>query len=164
MKNRLCRALLICLPLAAPAHGQSWQTVGEGTMKWMFLELYQIRLLSADGRYQQGRYPLALEITYRRAIPASRLLQATREQWQHLGLDDPRQENWLSQLAGLWPDVDKGDVLRLELDADAEHLFLYNGRVLGAVEHRDFGPAFLAIWLSPASSEPELRRQLLASP
>jgi hypothetical protein len=39
--------------------------------------------------------------------------------------------------------------------------FLLNGKPLGSIDDPQFGPSFLAIWLSPDTSRPELRRSLI---
>jgi hypothetical protein len=61
----------------------------------------------------------------------------------------------------MWPDVREDDVLALEMSASGRSTFLLNGKPLGSIDDPEFGPSFLAIWLSPDTSRPELRRLLI---
>ncbi|MGB0866413.1 MAG: chalcone isomerase family protein [Granulosicoccaceae bacterium] len=160
---RITIAAFLLIPLLASASVVDWKPVGSGTMRWTFFELYDIRLLTETGRYSADKFPQALEITYRRDIPSEKLVEATQDQWQHLGLTPKNQESWLQKLAALWPDIRKGDTLRFEVYPAGENLFFYNGTALGSVTDSDFSRAFLDIWLSPKTSEPSLRNRLIAS-
>ena len=133
--------------------------VGQGEMHWLFWKLYDIRLLSSDGEYQEGRYPLALALRYARHIEANDLVDATLDEWQRL--DQPWQPLWASRLRELWPSVVPGDELLLRVEADGSSHFYYNGNPLGALDDPGFAPAFLAIWLSTETREPGLRLELL---
>lgn len=146
--------------LANPA--DDLKAVGHGEMNWMFWKLYDIQLLSSNGRYEQQRYPVALVIRYARKIEAARLVETTRDQWQHLSL--PWQETWLQQLQQIWPTVDVGDELMFRIEADLTSRFYYNGQFIGQINDPAFADAFLAIWLSPNTIEPGLRQQLLGEP
>lgn len=55
-------------------------------MRWLWFKLYDATLYSESGRYQPGRYPQALSITYARVIERQDLLEATAAEWQRLGL------------------------------------------------------------------------------
>ena len=107
----------LSLPLFATAQSVAapWQglrTVGQGEMRWLWFKLYDATLYSESGRYQPGRYPQALSITYARAIERQDLLEATAAEWQQLGLgSESERQRWLARLATLWPDVAPGDKL-----------------------------------------------------
>ena len=91
---------------------QQLQPVGRGEMSWLWFKLYDATLYSASGRYEPGRYPQALTLTYARAIEQEDLLSATAAEWQRLGLgSETDRERWLGRLAALWPDVGAGDRL-----------------------------------------------------
>ena len=62
----------------------------------------------------------------------------------------------------LFPDVRRGDRLTgVHLPAVGLRL-LHNDQAVGEIRDPDFARAFMSIWLSPRTSEPQLRRQLLA--
>lgn len=161
MLAKLCKGLLVlycCLSLSV--HAATWVAVGNGDMKWTFFKLYTATLYSLDGQYREGSYPLALEIQYQRNIRASALVKATDEQWQQLGVGGEQRETWLALIRDIWPDVKKGDRLRIEVMSNGASRFLYNQAVLADIDERSFGRGFLDIWLSPKTSQPRLRQQL----
>ncbi|BCV37627.1 hypothetical protein TUM17377_29550 [Shewanella chilikensis] len=147
----------------------SFREVGRGEMDWWFITLYRARLLTPDGSYQPNSFPQQLEIQYYRDIPASRLLEATKHQWLHLGYDREQISAWLALLEDIWPDVEQGDRLSFVASGPQRGHFLFNDKPLAAIvidesassEHKRFADAFLAIWLSERSSRPQLRAQLI---
>ncbi|MGI2853255.1 hypothetical protein ACRTDR_03375 [Shewanella algae] len=147
----------------------SFREVGRGEMDWWFITLYRARLLTPDGSYQPNSFPQQLEIQYYRDIPASRLLEATKHQWLHLGYDREQISAWLALLEEIWPDVEQGDRLSFVASGPQRGHFLFNDKPLAAIaidesassEHKHFAGAFLAIWLSERSSRPQLRAQLI---
>jgi hypothetical protein len=75
----------------------------------------------------------------------------------------PAQEAaWEGQMRALFPDVKPGDrITGVNLPATGA-VFWSNGRLLGEVQDTQFAKLFFGIWLSPQTSEPQLRRALLA--
>jgi hypothetical protein len=61
----------------------------------------------------------------------------------------------------IWPDVRENDVIALELREDRSSEFYVNGRPAGTIPDPLFGQQFLDIWLSPDTTRPQLRAQLL---
>lgn len=159
--KRLAVALLALAAVWAQAGEGALRQVGEGHLRVLFWPVYNSRLYTADGAYREQQRPIRLEIEYLRAIAAEDLVARTREEWAFQGLLHPEQEEWLARLAVLWPDVDDGDVLALEVDRQGVSRFYCNGELLGTIADPDFGRAFLAIWLSPGTSRPDLRQALL---
>ncbi|MCL1089982.1 chalcone isomerase family protein [Shewanella profunda] len=135
--------------------------VGRGEMDWLWLSLYKAKLMTATGRYQQGQYPILLEIEYYRDIDSDDLLQATRDQWKQLRFSNTDIEGWLSVLRSIWPDVKQGDHLSFMIVDGQTSQFFYNQQPLNMINDTHFAEAFLAIWLSPQTSGPSLRAQLL---
>lgn len=158
--NRLSLCLLALL-LAGNAQAEQLQLVGQARLEVLFWAIYDSRLYTADGRYSEGQRPLRLELEYLRDIEAADLVERTRNEWQHLQLRADEKELWLQELARLWPDVREDDVLALEMSESGRSTFLLNGKPLGSIDDPQFGPSFLAIWLSPDTSRPELRRSLI---
>ncbi len=158
MRTLLLLALLVTLPATA-GPWRDLTVVGQSQMHWLFWKLYDIRLLSADGSYRERGYPLALAIEYARKIDSTHLVEATLDEWRRLEIDwNP---DWGKQLQDLWPSVVPGDELLLLVPPSGVSLFYYNGELRGEIGDPAFAPAFLAIWLSTETREPELRRQLL---
>ncbi|WP_033581075.1 hypothetical protein [Dickeya chrysanthemi] len=172
--NRRVRLLvgLIAVLNFASAHATdwlNWPAVGDATLRFGPFTVYRSQLRTPDGRYTGLQQDQALIITYLRRIDSSALVEATREQWQALGIleQEPQSAAWLSMLAQLWPNVDEGSQLAFVID-EQQGQFWYraspeqsNFTPLGPVQSSAFSERFLAIWLSPQTRYPELRRQLL---
>jgi len=154
--------LTLCLgPLLATAQQDDLVLVGEARLKVLLWSVYDSRLYSSDGSYQESQRPVRLDITYLRNIAASALVERTGAEWQQLGIPAQQQQPWLQALSGLWPDVRANDTLALHVDEQNRSTFYLNGETLGSIEDADFSRAFLDIWLSPNTTRPELRLSLL---
>ncbi|MDT3293790.1 DUF2878 family protein [Shewanella sp. SP2S2-6] len=140
---------------------QTFQEVGRGEMDWLWFSLYKARLMTVNGRYQQGQYPLLLDIEYYRDIESEDLLEATKDQWQHLAFAENDIQRWFSLLTATWPDVKQGDHLSFKVMDGQTSQFFFNHQPLEIIQDADFAEAFLAIWLSKDTSRPSLRAQLL---
>ena len=92
------------------------QKVGEAKLSVLFWDVYYSRLYTDSGSYQRGQRPLKLEIEYLLDIKSAALVDRTRKEWDDQGLSHENQEQWLTQLLELWPDVAQNDVLVLELE------------------------------------------------
>lgn len=165
-KNILLRSLFV-ISLLITGSGNSalaspvadLTLVGEGKMRWVFFDLYHIQLYSEDGQYHKDNYPKALAIDYYRAIDRDDLITATVQQWERLKINwNPE---WKSQLKTIWPSVNKDDQLILRVDPSGNSHFYLNSTAIGNIADPEFGPAFLAIWLAPETSEPKLRKLLI---
>lgn len=168
-------ALLILLWLTAfapAAHAVDWlrwHSVGDATLRWGPFTLYTSQLRTPDGRYSGSEQDRALIITYKRDIAREDLVEATRDQWQALGIleSEPQSAQWLRMLNGLWPDVTPGTQLAFVIH-DKQGQFWYRATPaqktftpLGPVQSDAFSRHFLAIWLDPRTQYPELRQQLI---
>lgn len=160
-RSVLAAALLVLCGTGAGAADEELRKVGEARLKVMFWSIYDSRLFTSSGNYEPGVRPLRLEIEYLLDISAKNLIKRTAEEWQSMGREQQQQSQWLQQLAELWPDVSKGDVLTLEIDEDERATFYHNGLRLGSMDDPAFGQQFIDIWLSPESTRPELRLALI---
>ena len=168
LKSVLTISLLWCPPIFAFSNSgnvdpSTWPEVGQARLSVLFFNVYDSVLKTPSGQYDGYREPVALEIHYLRDIKASALVQQTAKEWKSLGLSPETYEAFLQPLETLWPNVKKGDSLTFIVLPDGSNTFYYNGRELGGLDHPKFGQYFLDIWLSPNTSRPELRAQLLGS-
>lgn len=135
--------------------------VGTAEMSLLWLDIYSAKLFSIDGKYQANRFPMILDIQYHRDIDAVDLVDATIEQWQHLGFTEANIELYRQQLVNAWPDVKQGDRLTFKVNTPEDAAFLLNDTPYYQVSNAQFPEAFLDIWLSEKTSRPELRNQLI---
>ncbi|OGB04353.1 MAG: hypothetical protein A3E25_21120 [Burkholderiales bacterium RIFCSPHIGHO2_12_FULL_69_20] len=147
--------------LASELPGARWR--GTGVMRFFGLHIYDARLWSAapvagDGADQ----PLALELIYARALVGEQIASRSLQEMARIGaISDEQSARWLQAMTRLFPDVRGGDRLTgVQRPGRAARFFL-NGVLRGEVPDADFTRLFFGIWLSPRTSEPRLRAQLL---
>ena len=164
--RRMLRRSIPCLALLLAAVAtadplRDLDPVGSTTLKVFFWTIYDSTLFSSDGVYRGMEPGLSLLVTYRRRISRTDLIDRTREEWQKLDIYKPGSEQWLNSLAAIWPDVEKGDQLLLQVNNSLGSSFYFNGVPVGDIQDSQFTSAFLAIWLSEQSSYPKQRNQLV---
>lgn len=147
--------------LAGELPGARWR--GTGVMRFFGLHIYDARLWSpapvaGDGADQ----PLALELIYARALVGEQIASRSLKEMARIGaISDEQSARWLQAMTRLFPDVRGGDRLTgVQRPGHAARFFL-NGVLRGEVPDADFTRLFFGIWLSPRTSEPRLRAQLL---
>lgn len=159
-------AQLQSLPEALQSQGLRLAQVGAGELRWFGLTIYRASLWTPDGGFSgwDAGEPVALHIRYERSVSRLRLVDATREEWDRLGIaDEERRRAWLAQVSTIWPDVAPGDSITTLVLPGGETQFYGRHGVLGTIDDPAFGPAFLAIWLDRRSSDTSLRNALLNS-
>ena len=140
--------------------------VGQGTMRFLGFEVYRARLWAQPGfdADQYSAHPLALELTYQRNFTAEAIAKRSIEEMRRVGSFTPQQATrWQQALAAALPDVKAGDRLLGLYQPGAGAVFKMGGRVVGEVPDAEFSRLFFGIWLSPQTSEPGLRQQLIAA-
>ena len=138
---------------------------GQGTLRFLGLEIYRARLWVQSGFQidQYGAHPLALELAYQRDFTAEAIAKRSIEEMRRVGSFTPQQATrWQQALQTALPDVKRGDRLLGLYQPGAGALFKMGGRVVGEVPDAEFARLFFGIWLSPQTSEPALRQALTA--
>ena len=152
------------LPPELQAELNGARLLGESKLKYYGLHVYDIRLwgeAGIDGRNLQSQ-PLALELQYARAIEGKAIAERSLKEMQSLdAIDAALAERWLQQMRGIFPDVKKGDrITGVQRPGEATRFFV-NGQARGEMRDAEFTRLFFGIWLSPRSSQPQLREALL---
>ena len=156
-------ALALALALGA-AQAAAMERLGEGTLRWFGLKVYEARLWTPGGAPDFGR-PLRLELRYARALRGAAIAERSVEEIARLGFGSPGQRAaWSAAMQGLFPDVGPGDTLAGEHLPGRGARFLRNGAPLGEIADPEFSRAFFSIWLDARTSAPELRAALLGRP
>lgn len=150
---------------------ESWPTVGESSLSWLFFKLFNSELKSPTGEYEESAditpHPMALSIIYHRDISKEQLIQATQEQWAHLGYNNTLQEEWILELQEIYTSVQKGERLVYITDGETGEMHSYRESQapvkLGEIRSETLNDAFLSIWLSPGTEYPRHRAKLIGS-
>ena len=152
-------------PQASPLpHLPDFKVVGNGTLRFFGLRIYEAILWSPGGIWSPNQ-PYAVELVYARDFDgkaiARRSIEEIRAQrpWPEATLS-----RWESEMRALFPDVAKGDRLIGVRQPGTGATFYSSARLLGQVRDEAFADAFFGIWLSPATSAPDLRAKLLKLP
>ena len=137
---------------------------GAVVLRFLGLQIYDLRLWSANAVTGDGAgQPLALELQYARGLSGARIAQRSIDEMKRIGpLTDAQSERWLAAMTRLFPDVTAGDRLTGVQVPGKGARFFFNGQLRGEVAEPEFARLFFGIWLSPKTSEPALRTQLLA--
>lgn len=140
--------------------------LGEGTLRYLGLHVYDIRLWgAADFSLDdlQGS-PLALELQYARALDGKAIAERSLKEMQGLSnIDAAQAERWLQQMRQIFPNVNKGDRITGVQRPGQAAIFFVNGQARGEVRDAEFMRLFFGIWLSPRTSQPRLREALLGT-
>lgn len=162
---RLVTAAQAAEPAAAtPLAGV--RLVGQGVLRFLGFEIYRARLWVPPGfdADEYGAGPLALELTYHRDFTAEAIAKRSIEEMRRVGSFTPQQAaRWQQALQAALPDVKPGDRLLGIHQPGVGAVFKMAGRMVGEVPDAEFSRLFFGIWLSPRTSEPGLRQELLAA-
>ncbi len=161
--KRALAAFVLLLAASAPA-AASLVPLGEGTLRWFGLKIYEATLWTGGGAPDFAR-PFRLELRYARRLRGAAIAERSAEEIARLGFGTPAQRaTWLEDMRGLFPDVDEGDALAGEHVPGRGARFTRNGHPLGEIADPAFSRAFFSIWLDPRTREPGLRAALLGRP
>ena len=150
--------------LASPMAGAL--QAGSGELRFLGLSIYQARLWVSP-RFDAGDFgahPLALELTYQRAFSAEAIAKRSLEEMRRIGsFTEVQATRWQQALQAALPDVQPGDRLVGLYQPGTGATFQLRGRTVGTVPDPAFARLFFGIWLSPLTSEPQLRAALLGA-
>jgi hypothetical protein len=137
---------------------------GGDLFRYFGFRVYDIRLWvgarAVDDNWADR--PLALAIRYERRLSGTEIAKRSLKEMQGQATVAPADaDRWLQAMTRLFPDVDEGDRLTGVLLPGQGARFFLNGTLRGEVAEPEFARLFFGIWLSPRTSEPDLRQSLL---
>ena len=142
------------------------QAAGSTRLKFLGLSIYDARLWVAPGFQANNfaQYALALELTYLRALKGNLIAERSLKEMRRAGnVPAATEQRWLAAMQDAFPDVKEGDrITGIHLPKVGAR-FYFNGQLRATVKDVAFSQQFFGIWLSPTTSEPRLRTELLAA-
>jgi len=155
-------------PVGGPAEVAAEVTgarlLGTGTLRFLGLRIYDARLwagAAAPGSDWQAA-PFALELQYLRNVKGDVIAESSLKEMRRQGeIDEVTAERWLGHMKQLFPDTQPGHRITGVNLPGAGARFFSNGQLRGELREADFARYFFGIWLSPRTSEPAMREQLL---
>ena len=140
---------------------------GRARLKVWGFQVYNASLWVTN-KFQPGAFqnhPFALELEYLRDFSREDIAERSlKEMLLQRPLPADKAARWERQLRDAIPDVRQGDRVT-GLHRPGEGLsFLFNGEPVKTIADPELAQLFFGIWLSEATSEPALRRELLSLP
>ena len=139
---------------------------GQGALRMWGMDIYRARLWVSPGFAASDfvALPLALELTYARAFSAEAIAKRSIAEMRRIGpVSAAQATRWQQALQAALPDVQPGDRLVGLYQPASGVTFELRGRAVGTVADPAFARLFFGIWLSPQTSEPQLRTELLGT-
>jgi Chalcone isomerase-like len=138
--------------------------IGQGRLRYFGLHIYDAALWStaSGSELSLDSHAIGLELRYARNLDGEAIAQRSLQEMSRVGeVSDANGQRWLQEMKRLFPDVTAGDRLTgIHRPGEAARFYL-NGKLRGDVRDPTFGKLFFGIWLSPRTSQPQLRRALL---
>jgi hypothetical protein len=155
------KLLLIFFILGNGAVASEMKLIGQGTLKVLFFEVYDIRLL-ADSKPFSWKNKFQLEFEYKREVKKESVIESSvkeiRRQSNVLDKDINQWQEYLEQ--SIHP-VQEGSQATVSWNPNGQITFHYQSSEPTTIEDENFARAFLNIWLGEETSQPKLRNQLL---
>jgi len=162
------RVFLATVALAKLAHAATeldgLTKRGQARFTFFGLHVYDIRLWSAAPvtAANWAELPLTLEIEYARRLDGGEIaMRSLKEMRRQAAISDVQAQAWIAEMQAAFPNVKAGDRISGSFEPGAAALFFVNGQPRRRIADAQFARLFFGIWLSPQTSEPGLREQLL---
>ena len=140
---------------------QSPKLIGEGTLKVLMWEVYDLRLFT-DGTPFSWSDKFMLEFDYSRELKKESVIDASLKEFKlQPNVSDKDIKAWEVYLEQVIQPVQKGTKASVMWIPEGQIIFDYEGSPPSTIENEDFARAFLNIWLGEKTSRPKLRSQLL---
>ena len=140
---------------------QSPKLIGEGTLKVLMWEVYDLRLFT-DGTPFSWSDKFMLEFDYNRELKKESVVDASLKEFKlQPNVTDKDIKAWEMYLKQVIQSVQKGTKASVMWVPEGQIVFNYEGSAPSTIENEDFARAFLNIWLGEKTSRPKLRSQLL---
>ncbi|HEY2009247.1 MAG TPA: chalcone isomerase family protein [Rhizomicrobium sp.] len=135
---------------------------GEGHMNFLFIKAYNARLWTDAPTWSMDA-PFAMEITYGMGFDTDDLVERTIKEMKNVdpAISDTEVARLTPELDKVYPPVKSGDRLVALYVPGKPVMFSHNGQPTGSISGEGFTKDFFGIWLSPNTSAPSLRKDLL---
>jgi hypothetical protein len=134
---------------------------GRGLLTWFGFRVYFATLWTTQGGASLSE-PYVLDLQYLRALDGEALATRSIDEMKGQGVGTEAQYGpWLLEMRRAFPNVKANDrITGLHLPGKGARFF-HNGTLTHEVNDATFAKAFFDIWLSPKTSQPGLRKQIL---
>lgn len=135
--------------------------VGSGRLsKWLW-DAYDASLYSSSGKFSPNE-PFALSLDYLMDFSKEQIAERSIKEIRKQGFKDKdKLGKWYYKLVDIFIDVDEGINITGIYFSDGSAGFYSGKKALGYIDDKELARLFFDIWLSPKTSEPDMRKQLL---
>lgn len=140
--------------------------IGKSRLTYWGFQVYDARLWAMPGFKADSLagQPFALELAYLRDFDNVDVAERSiTEMRRSAAIDEVQAKAWTAEMLRVLPSVKKGDRVMGVNKPGTGAMFLVNGKPSGEIRDAEFARLFFGIWLSPATSEPQLRAALLGN-
>jgi len=156
------KLLLIFFILGNCAVASEMKFIGQGALKVLFFEVYDIRLL-ADSKPFSWKNKFQLEFEYKREVKKETVIESSiKEMHRQSSVLDKDINKWQEYLEISIKSVQEGSQATVTWNPSGQITFHYQNSNPTTIEDENFARAFLNIWLGDETSQPKLRSQLLS--
>jgi hypothetical protein len=153
--------MLVSVFLAAALNLASMHPIGQGNLSWMFWDAYTATLYSKTPEFKRDS-EFALKLDYKVDIDGEDIAaRSIDEMEKQQKLEPEKAQKWLQTMKAIFPNVDENTSIIGVNKPNYGAVFYKNGKEIGEIKDAEFAKRFFDIWLSPKTSEPKLRKQLL---
>ncbi|RZK99954.1 MAG: hypothetical protein EOP36_17525 [Rubrivivax sp.] len=139
---------------------------GDSRFRHYGFHVYDAQLWVPPG-FEAGRVfsqPFALSLVYARSLKARDIAERSIDEMRRQAtLGEAEAQRWLQAMNTAFADVRSGDRLTGLHQVNLGASFFLNGQATRVIDDPRFATLFFGIWLSPATSAPALRRDLLGA-
>lgn len=164
--GRLAQASNPASPAAIAQAISNAKPLGQSRLVVFGFNIYDAKLWTGEGfsAPNYASHAFALELRYLRNFSGAMIAERSLKEMQRLGsVSEEQAAQWLDKMKKLFPDVKKGDQLIGIHRPDGSAVFTLNCKPIGEVRDGQFSRLFFGIWLSPKTSEPKMRGELIGS-
>jgi Chalcone isomerase-like len=140
------------------------RSVGAARLTVWGFQVYDARLWAPADFTAEAyeRSIFALDVTYLRSFDHGVIAERSLKEMRGIGsMSEQQAAQWLAQMRNVFPGIAKGDRVVGMYKPGEGASFSLNGKPAGDIRDPEFARLFFGIWLSPQTSAPELRRELL---
>lgn len=138
---------------------------GRGEQRVFGFKVFEAQLWTGEA-FDADRYaeqPFALRLQYARRLDGAAIVERSIDEMRRIEpIEAERERRWRAAMREAFPDVADGDDLTGLHEGGGRVRFEHNARPTAAWQDVDFVRLFFGIWLHPRTSEPALRRALIA--
>lgn len=171
-------AIFLLILLAVPAFAiikerlpeakmSGMEPLGHGKLSFFGFHIYDATLYAPSKDFSPGKLAeerFALTLRYARELEGIKIAERSHDEIaKQKSANEKERADWLVQMKALMPNVKKGDVLTGVYAPDEGTGFYLNGKLIGEIKGMRFAQSFFGIWLAENTSQPSLRKALLAS-